>query len=327
GYYTIMAYNADGYGNYYTAVPYFSSPDYFYQGVAVGTADKNDNTRTLRETYQMVAANCSPPYVSSEIGEGLDAEDYVWTTSAKYPWTRVTDCSSDGVDSSRSCEVSGTTTTWTETKVIGPATLAFWLLLRSPYGSFNVFINGVSAYTCGDSSSVAYGTSWEAVSVSIPAGEHAVRLAYTHAKYNYTTGHTGAWVDRLSFCGGSPVREETTTTEVSVPYNWLAGYYPGDSTSNYEARAAQRGANGYYVWQSYVAGLDPTDSTSVFKARISIVDGKPVVTYEPALSAKEAAKRKYTVYGKTSLDDASWLPVSSGDEGLYNFFKVTVEMK
>ncbi|MGN0854342.1 MAG: M12 family metallo-peptidase [Kiritimatiellia bacterium] len=328
GYYTIMAYNADGYGNYYTSVPYFSSPDYFYQGVAVGTADKNDNTRTLRETYQTVAANCTPPYVSSEIGEGLEAEDYVWMTSGRYPWTRVTDSSYDGVDSARSCAISNSgVTSWTETKVAGPATLAFWLRLRTPYGCFNVFTNGVAAYTRGDSSSTSYGTSWEAVSVEVPAGEHTVRLAYTHGRSYFTSGHTGAWVDRLSFSGGSPVREETTTTEVPVPYSWLADYYPGDSTSDYETRAAERGANGYYVWQSYVAGLDPTDPDSLFKAHIAIEDGKPVVTWEPELSAEEAAKRRYTVYGKTSLEAASWSTVPSGDEGLYRFFKVAVEMK
>ena len=112
-----------------------------------------------------------------------------------------------------------------------------------------------------------------------------------------------------------------------VPYGWLAGYYPGDSSSDYEARAAARGANGYSVWQSYVAGLDPTDESSVFKALISIVDGKPVVTYEPELSAAEAAKRTYTIYGKKSLGEAAWTAVSSGSEGLYRFFKVVVEVK
>ena len=55
GYYTIMAYNADGYGNTYNSVPYFSSPDYFYEGVAVGDAT-HDNTRTLANNFAAVAA-------------------------------------------------------------------------------------------------------------------------------------------------------------------------------------------------------------------------------------------------------------------------------
>lgn len=56
-YHTVMAYNSDGYGNYYYEAPYFSSPNHTYNGVVVGTAAKNDNTRTLRENWRKVAAN------------------------------------------------------------------------------------------------------------------------------------------------------------------------------------------------------------------------------------------------------------------------------
>ena len=119
----------------------------------------------------------------------------------------------------------------------------------------------------------------------------------------------------------------TMTTEVPVPYAWLASFYPNVSTSYYETLAAQRGANGYFVWESYVAGLDPTDSRSTFKAVISFENNEPVVGYEPVLPATEAAKRKYTVYGKTRLTNASWTKVSPGTERNYRFFKVSVEMK
>ena len=49
-YHTIMAYNFDGYGNYYASAPFFSSPDFTYQGTAVGDAT-HDNVRTIRQTY------------------------------------------------------------------------------------------------------------------------------------------------------------------------------------------------------------------------------------------------------------------------------------
>ena len=49
-YYTIMAYNFDGYGNHYSPAPFFSSPDYTYQGTHVGDA-MHDNVRTIRQTY------------------------------------------------------------------------------------------------------------------------------------------------------------------------------------------------------------------------------------------------------------------------------------
>ncbi len=329
GYFTIMAYNSDGYGNYYTEVPYFSSPNHTFRGVAVGTSI-NDNTRTLRMNYQMVADNLKPPFVSSEIGQGLEAESYVWTTSGAQPWSRVTSPSYDGVDSSRSCEMAGRSTSWTETRIVGPATLSFKVRLRTAYGWFNVLVDGAVRYTLGDSSTVTSSNpSWTSASVSIPSGAHTVRLAYTHNGAGYTSGGNGAWVDQLSFAGGTPVvgNGATTTTEVPVPYDWLATYYPNAATSAYETIASRRGANGYYVWQSYVAGLNPTSAASVFKAVLTFENGKPVVRYSPQLSTAETALRRYTIYGKKSLMNANWTMIPSGSEKNYNFFKVTVEMR
>ena len=83
-----------------------------------------------------------------------------------------------------------------------------------------------------------------------------------------------------------------------------------------------------FVWQDYVAGTDPTDPSSVFTASITFdaATGDPVIGWSPVLSAAEAAKRKYTVFGKVRLNDADWTEVD-GDEADYNFFKVRVEMK
>ena len=54
-YHTIMAYNYDNLGWGYIEIPYFSSPDFAYQGVAIGTANSNDCTRALRQTCVGVA--------------------------------------------------------------------------------------------------------------------------------------------------------------------------------------------------------------------------------------------------------------------------------
>ena len=54
GYFTIMAYNYDGFENYYASAPFFSSPGHFFHGTAVGDA-LHDNTRTLRNTCRDVA--------------------------------------------------------------------------------------------------------------------------------------------------------------------------------------------------------------------------------------------------------------------------------
>ena len=79
------------------------------------------------------------------------------------------------------------------------------------------------------------------------------------------------------------------------------------------------------VWQDYVAGT--TDQNDRFLAEIRIAAGSPVVSWSPVLSATEAAKRAYTIYGRTSLFSGDWTPVPSGQEQNYNFFKVVVQMK
>ena len=192
GYYTIMGYDSDGFGNSYSEVPYFSSPEYNFEGVAIGTAS-NDNTRTLRQNFQLVADNLKPPSVSPEIDP--------------------------------------------------------------------------------------------------------------------------------------PEKSATATTEVPVPYSWLATYYPEAKASNYENLANGNGANGCPVWHSYVAGLIPTNASSEFKAVIAIVDGKPVVSYTPELDDAAKAERVYTVLGKKRLSEDDWTVVTADNMLGFEFFKVKVRMK
>jgi len=329
GYYTIMSYNADGYGNFYTEVPYFSSPDYKYSGVTVGDAT-HDNTKTLRLNYPMIVNNRRGPFVSAEVGEGLDATAYTWTTDGTYPWSRVTNRSSDGQDSASSCLSPSLGTSWTETKVQGPAMLSFKHWLTSYGGRFVVTCDGTEIYSYGGSTMDIQTYSWTSVgSLSIPSGVHTIRLSHINSNSTYYLPANAVWVDQLVFEGGQPAKEqgETSATPVPVPFDWLATYYPKTATSDYEALAAQTGANGYSVWESYVAGLDPTNATSVFKAVITMEDGTPVVRYEPELTPAQAALRTYTTYGKKTLKDLQWQKVTPGNESAYGFFYVTVEMK
>lgn len=81
------------------------------------------------------------------------------------------------------------------------------------------------------------------------------------------------------------------------------------------------------MWQDYVAGTDPTDVNDVFRATIDMSGGTPVVSWTPVLSAAEAAKRTYTIFGRKSLLSGDWTVISSGQKANYNFFKVRVAMK
>ena len=94
-------------------------------------------------------------------------------------------------------------------------------------------------------------------------------------------------------------------------------------TAGNAASGKVQGGRVLQVWQDYVAGTDPTNLASRFTAKIEMVDGAPVVTWEPDLNTNGVI-RAYKVYGKETLEGGGeWqYPTNS----LHRFFKVMVEM-
>ena len=121
---------------------------------------------------------------------------------------------------------------------------------------------------------------------------------------------------------------------IAIPESWAANYprftemFGADFSSALTKPTGKRDSQGnaLLVWHDYVAGTDPTKEDDVFKASITMVDGSPVISYTPELPESEKSKRKYTIYGKTRLQDDEWQIVDD-NASIYNFFKVTVEMK
>lgn len=74
-----------------------------------------------------------------------------------------------------------------------------------------------------------------------------------------------------------------------------------------------------YVYEDYIAGTDPMNPDDQFKVNVEIVDGKPVITYEPDLGDA----RKYTTLGSNDLH--AWTPVDENAAD-YKFFKVEVNL-
>lgn len=81
----------------------------------------------------------------------------------------------------------------------------------------------------------------------------------------------------------------------------------------------------YYLWQDYVAGTNPTNENSVFTAKIEMVDGFPVISWEPD-TPELRGTRLYKIYGKQFLTDDDWIDITDKDKSVYHFFKVTVDL-
>ena len=133
------------------------------------------------------------------------------------------------------------------------------------------------------------------------------------------------------------ISEVSAGTAVAISSEWAAQYgeaftakFGSDFTAAITKPTGKRdgAGNAMMVWQDFVAGTDPTDENDKFTASITFdEDGRPIIAYSPEQTPAEAAKRKYTTYGKVKLTDKEWTPIADGEEGNYNFFKVTVEMR
>lgn len=121
-----------------------------------------------------------------------------------------------------------------------------------------------------------------------------------------------------------------------IPATWFAKYPALGGTTVAEWQKIAKGAGvktdasgaAQPVWHDYVAGTGPTDAASRFTASVALEDGKPVVTWTPALNGEgvREGERTYRVWGKADLGDAAWSEVAPGGEADYRFFRVTVEM-
>lgn len=134
------------------------------------------------------------------------------------------------------------------------------------------------------------------------------------------------------------ITEVKSSGAVSVPTAW-SDNYPSFTTkfgTDFGKALAKKSGkkdgsgNDMFVWQDYVAGTDPTNPDDKFTASITLVDGVPVVSYTPELTAEQQALRTYKTLGKKQLQDKDWDDLTNVDgngKKAYNFFKVTVEMK
>ena len=175
-------------------------------------------------------------------------------------------------------------------------------------------------------------TDWETMSVNLGDGAHVLEWIYWKDEID-DEGLVGADCAMLDWVQWYPKGDEPPDVNDQVLdefFAWLKEHHQipenGGKKLAQTTIAERRRAPGKSVtlYEEFVAKTNPEDVDDVFKATIEFVDDSPVVTPDPYYPES----RKYTLLGKKNLDDPNeeWVEVKEGEEGNYNFFKVTVEM-
>ena len=265
------------------------------------------------------------------IGDTLGKPDHGFTTdgSGGVGWTKVNDAAAPNGEAMMSGAVTHNQSSVLETTVMGPGTLTFSWRTSCEEDPDSLYEWDHVEFSVDEVVLLRRdgANDWKQESVEI-TGDGVHTVAWTYLKDDVeSVGEDAAYVAGY---GWASDYTETQTTDVPVPYTWLLNHYPEtvDEFDAYEAAAnaasGKLGEGGapLRVWQDYVAGTVPTDLTSRFKANIEMLDGMPVVTWDPNLNTN-GVTRIYKVLGKEHLSDPVWTcPTNS----LHRFFKVSVEM-
>ena len=292
-------------------------------------------TTTIRAATVMDDGTTGPVYAAtyykSDLGAALNAPQLVWNTSADYPWTAQATHTYDGTLAVQSAALpkGPVNRTWLSTTVTGPTKMSFRYRAKMWSSAFRVYLD--SSVTWQTANAV---DDWTLVEVDVPTGTHAVKFEYEQCGYYYDPTFCGIWLDDVRLIPEGVTRMDGNGNEILIPAAWFERHglasagataadlaAAADATSHTHPLWADSDGDGMSNWTEYVCGTDPNNADDRLRCTISVVDGSPVVGYEPRdgyLSGYQAVLK-----GKASLSDATWTDVTPQ----HRFFKVFVEKK
>ena len=269
-------------------------------------------------------------YISSNlIGEALNVLTLFPNSEQDSKWVVDTSVSHDGISSVRSPSIGNSSSTQLSVTVSDAGRFSFWWKTACEENYNDDFYDFASVYVDGVLQDRLAGVSeWKKCEVQI-AGSGTHSITWVYAKDDADMVYPDCvWIDQISWipADGSGV---TVSTPVPVPYSWLEKHGLGNATDFENEANGKTGKVDAFgreltVVDDYIAGTDPNDPESKFTVSIKMLDGKPVVTWSPALNGEGVKEgiRSYSTYGSDDLQ--TWHLIKDGEEQNYQFFKVDV---
>ncbi len=219
-YHTIMAYNTDGYGNYYQEAPLFSTPLITWNGTAAGDATNGDNSALLRLTKETIAGYRAAIPTSYALNVNSVGASSVAINSSPSTYAGTTNYSRTGI-------ASGTGITLTAPATVGSANFSSWSGCDSNSGvTCNLSMTGDKTVTAN------YTTT------TIPLGQ-----AVDNTDLTWTTGGSDNWTGQTVtyFYGASAAQsgqigdsQESSIQTIATGPGTLHFYWKVSSESDYD---------------------------------------------------------------------------------------------
>ena len=282
---------------------------------------------------------------SYTLGDMVNAPELTLTTGGDAEWFADAETNHDGTVGLRSGTITHSQETWLETRVEGRGELTFWWKVAGQVNGSRVYdyakveVDGVLMARAGL-------VDWTQVVVSVTnAGPHVVR--WTYLKNASTDPEFDcAWLDEVSWMEAKELEVIVPAAisgkaDIVIAPSWFASYPRFEAMFGADYQVAimkptgKLGPKGeaYCVWHDYLMGTDPTDPADVFAVAIRLAEGRPILSWYPAVNGHNAAgasvrkgTRLYRVMGARELSAPSWEEVPEGRESDFRFFKVSVEM-
>lgn len=251
---TQIAANDDSGGTLQSSVTFTATAGTVYQIAVDGLSSASGNIAlSIQQT---------PPPPAISLAAALDTTNLVWSTGGNAVWSGTDSVTHDGVDAAQSGLIGHSQSTYVETTVIGPGTLAFWWKVSSEsgYDYLRLNLDGSSQF------SISGEVNWQQRTLTVPAGTHILRWVYGKDG-SVVSGQDRGWVDTVLY------------TNISVTPPTIGGQ-PADLTLNVGANAsfsvAATGSSLQYQWRK--GGANLANGGNIFGATAATLNVSGVQT-------------------------------------------------